>query len=154
MAGTSRTSNRNTILIIAAVAAVLLICCCVIAAAAGALLIVRSESGAEQIIITPTPGSAAPGSGTGPITINSFRIDPERIVAGECAVLDWDVAGAETVQLSRDDLVILDNAGLMDSYKDCPDQPGVYRYQLQVENSSGFYQWMELQLIVDAGSNQ
>ena len=154
MTDTRTSNNRNMLLIIVAVVAVLLFCCCIIVAAAGAIFIAGSDSGGTEIIITPAPATQPPSSENGQITINTFSINPERIVAGECATLAWSITGADTVQLIRDSAVIMDNTGLDDSYQDCLDEPGIYRYRLEAKNSGGFYQWMELQLIVDAGSSQ
>jgi hypothetical protein len=140
-------SNRTILWIIIAVVAILMLCCCIVIAAIGSFLIVSSESSQDQIIITPIPVTEQPG--TGPITIQSFTVDPTRIQSGQCVIFNWSVQGADIVHLLRDDVVIAEDNGLTDSFKDCLDQAGIYRYRLEASNTDGFYQWMELQVIVD-----
>ncbi len=147
MSETQPASGRNTILIIAGVAALVLLCCCIIIVASAAFfLVVRSESSGGEIIIPPD-------SGSGPVTIQSFSVEPQRILKGECVALDWSVSGADTIVLLRDGATIVENASARDSYKDCHEEAGIFRYRLEAENNSGFYQWMELQVIVDAGAS-
>jgi hypothetical protein len=86
---------------------------------------------------------------TGAVAIQTFTLEPGRIQAGECTVLSWTVTNAEIVTLSRDGEAIY-NALMADSYQDCLDQPGIYRYRLDASNSDGqFFGWSELQVIVE-----
>ena len=86
---------------------------------------------------------------TGAVSVQSFSLEPDRIQAGECTTLSWNITNAETVTLSRDGEPIY-NALLVDSYKDCLDQAGVFRYRIDASNSDGrFYNWSELQVIVE-----
>ena len=147
MSETNPTNNRNTILIVAAIAALVLLCCCILLVVLGAFFVVRSGDSGPQMIYTSVPGENPPG--TGPVTIQSFSVNPGRIQTGECAILEWSVQGADNVVLLRDEVAILENARLTDSYKDCHDQPGIFRYRLEANNNDGFYQWMELQVIAD-----
>lgn len=85
---------------------------------------------------------------TGPVTIETFTLAPDRIPAGECTTLSWEITNADVVTLSRDGTVIY-NAKAVDSYQDCFDQAGVFRYRLDASNSDGqFFNWSELQVIV------
>ena len=86
---------------------------------------------------------------SGAVTVQSFSLEPDRIKAGECTTLSWQITNAELVTLSRDGEPIY-NALMVDQYKDCLDQTGVYRFRLDASNSDGqFYNWSELQVIVE-----
>lgn len=100
-------------------------------------------------------GATSPGDNprnppaTGVVTVQSFTLEPGRIQTGECTILSWNIANAEVVTLSRDGEPIY-NALMVDSYQDCPDQAGVFRYRIDASNSNGqFYNWSELQVIVE-----
>jgi hypothetical protein len=140
-------SNRNTILIVVGVVAVIVLCCCIIVAASAAFfLVVPSVTSGGEIVITPEFQPE-------PVTIQSFSVEPQRVLEGECAVLDWSVQGADQIVLLRDGTPVLENAAATDSFKDCYEQSGIFRYRLEAENNGGFYQWMELQVIVEAGAS-
>ena len=86
---------------------------------------------------------------SGAIAIQAFSLEPGRIQTGECTNLSWTVTNAEIVTLSRDGEVIY-NALMVDSYQDCLDQAGIFRYRLDASNSEGqFFGWSELQVIVE-----
>ena len=86
---------------------------------------------------------------SGAVGIQSFSLEPGRIKAGECTTLSWNITKAEIVTLSRDGELIY-NALMVDSYQDCLDQPGIYRYRIDANNSNGqFFNWSELQVIVE-----
>ena len=88
-------------------------------------------------------------STTGAVAIQTFTLEPGRIQTGECTTLTWKVTKAEIVTLSRDGEVIY-NALMEDSYQDCLDQSGIFRYRLDASNSAGqFFGWSELQVIVE-----
>ncbi len=106
----------------------------------------RSQGSGPADTLTPT--QAAPVD-PGPIVIQSFSVDKERIVAGECVNLSWVVENAELIQLKRDSALSLDQAPASHTYSDCLEQPGIFLYRLEAENSAGFYNWVELQVIVD-----
>ena len=86
---------------------------------------------------------------TGAVAIQAYSLDSGRIQAGECTTLSWTVSNAEIVTLSRDGEVIY-NALMVDSYQDCLDQTGIFRYRLDASNSDGqFFNFSELQVIVE-----
>jgi hypothetical protein len=103
-------------------------------------------------IISPDDSAGSRGESvspsTGVIVSQSFYIEPERINAGKCATIHWVVENADQVQLLRDGSVVLDQGKSSDSYRDCPEQAAVYRYQLEASNNENA-NWIELQLIVD-----
>ena len=86
---------------------------------------------------------------TGAVAIQAFSLEPGRIQADECTTLSWTVTNAEIVTLSRDGEVIY-NALMVDNYRDCLGQAGIFRYRLDASNSDGqFFGWSELQVIVE-----
>ena len=86
---------------------------------------------------------------SGAVAIQTFTLEPGRIQAGECTTLSWTVTNAESVTLSRDGELIY-NALMVDGYRDCLDQSGIFRYRLDASNSNGqFFNWSELQVIVE-----
>ena len=140
------TQNRTLIIIIVVVAALaIILCCCLFAGVAAFALY---ESGTLPIDSGTPSESTAPAPESGAVTILAFTVDPDRVAPGGCVVLAWAVENADLVQLKRDSAVILDNAGLNDSYEDCLNDSGTYRYRVEASNSAGFYNWMELQVIV------
>jgi hypothetical protein len=96
------------------------------------------------------PTSAAPGAASGQVSIQAFTINPDRIAAGECVELNWATKNADSVKLSRDGAVLLEDNGVQTSFQDCPNQAGVFVYRLDASNSEGFSNWMEVQVIVSA----
>jgi len=140
------TQNRILIIIIAVIAALAIILCCCLIAGVAAFALYESgtlpiDSGAPGDAATPVPDSGA-------VTIQGFTVDTDRVAPGGCVVLAWAVENADLIQLKRDSAVILDNANLKDSYQDCLNDSGTYRYRVEASNSAGFYNWMELQVIV------
>ena len=121
----------------------------------GAILILVIGFLIGQTFINPD-SNGAPSSdeplnppASGAVAIQSFTLEPGRMQAGECTTLTWNVSNAEVVTLSRDGKVIY-NALTIDSYQDCLDQAGIFRYRLDASNSDGqFFGWSELQVIVE-----
>ena len=97
----------------------------------------------------PTSDEPRNPPASGAVAIQSFTLEPGRIQAGQCTSLTWNVSNAEIVTLSRDGEVIY-NALMIDSYQDCLDQAGIFRYRIDASNSDGqFFGWSELQVIVE-----
>ncbi|MGD9091516.1 MAG: hypothetical protein PVF74_01615 [Anaerolineales bacterium] len=109
-----------------------------------------------QVIIDPGT-QAPPDSGgeatlpptTGQVTVQAFFVEPQRIQVGECATIQWEVLNADQIQLLRDEVVVVPNGQLQDSFTDCHNQAAIYRYRLEAKNSDNFYSVLELQVIVD-----
>jgi hypothetical protein len=134
---TKASSNRSGV-IIGVVVIVLLI---VILIAALKILNPDADSGSSG------GGSSTPA--TGIVVFQSYYIEPERISAGKCATIHWVVENADSIQLLRDGSVVVKSGKASDSYRDCPKDPGVYKYRLEASNSENA-NWIELQLIVDS----
>lgn len=101
---------------------------------------------------TAVPAEAQPTS-EGPIVFQTFMVDRERILEGECANISWQVDNADLIQLKQDETLVLDNAPAQHTYQACHDQYGIYVYRLEAENGSGSANWIELQIIVDSDTS-
>ena len=97
----------------------------------------------------PDSGSPTLPPAEGPVSVQSFTVEPPRIEAGGCVTFSWAVDNADSIQLKRDETVLLENAPASGTYQECPPQKGVFRYRLEASNGSGHYNWSELLVIVD-----
>lgn len=111
----------------------------------------RSQQPAVTDTLVPTAAAptTAPPTSPEPVVIQTFSVDRQRIMAGECANLNWVVENADTIRLQRDGGLLMDQAPANHTFRDCLELPGTYVYRLEVENSTGSSNWMELQVIVD-----
>lgn len=101
-----------------------------------------------------TPGAqSAPTQATdpGPIRFVSYALYPDRIALGECVELSWQVENAAQVTLQRSGEVVLANAPLSGSARDCPEMEGRAVYRLEASNPDGTNNFLELQVLVEAG---
>lgn len=105
--------------------------------------------GVTQAAPTLPPPTAAGESSAGQVVIQSYTVEPERILAGGCANISWLVENADLIQLVENGVIILDQAPANHTYQTCPPEPGVFVYRLNVSNSAGSANWMELQVIAD-----
>lgn len=103
-----------------------------------------------QPTVVPTEVQA---TNEGPIVFQTFTVDQERILEGECANISWQVDNADLIQLKKDGILVLDLAPAQHTYQACHDQYGIYVYRLEAENGSGSSNWIELQIIVDSDTS-
>ena len=98
------------------------------------------SSQALEYVTVVSPATATPVP-TAPPTlpiIDSFSVLPAQLQAGQCAQLAWSTSGATTlVRLLRNNVLVLDNAKLVDSAQDCLQQGGTYTYQLVASTAAG-----------------
>lgn len=90
-------------------------------------------------VLTPPPGpaTATPPAGELPI-INGFTAVPERLLAGQCLTVAWNVGGnVNRVQLRRNNVLVLDFALFNGSITDCLANEGSYVYRVDATNTSG-----------------
>jgi heat shock protein HslJ len=81
--------------------------------------------------------TAAPAVAPGPL-IERFAVLPETLPPGGCVDIQWTVSGAAaTIQVLRDDAVLLDGAPATGSGADCPTEPGMRRYRLVAADAAG-----------------
>ena len=105
--------------------------------------------GVTQAAPTLPPPTAAGESSAGQVVIQSYTVESERILAGGCANISWLVENADLIQLVENGVIILDQAPASHTYQTCPPEPGVFVYRLNVSNSAGSANWLELQVIAD-----
>jgi polar amino acid transport system substrate-binding protein len=78
-----------------------------------------------------TPADDAPN-------IDIFAVTPETIALNGCVVVSWNVGGdVKTIDILRNDVVILDSAPLTGSGQNCLTEVGDYRYRLVATSSTG-----------------
>ncbi len=95
--------------------------------------------------LTPAPVTPPPGP-----AINAFAIDPNTVIAQQCATLSWDVGGnVNTVRLFRNDTLILDNALLAGSVPDCSTAAGTITFRIEARNLAGQLATRQVILIVN-----
>ncbi len=96
-------------------------------------------------VLASTPGAATPGAPTAtpppagqlPV-INSFTASPNRIFAGSCLTVNWNVSGnVQRVQLRRDGVLVVDFALFSGNVTDCLNAEGTVVYRLDAFNAQG-----------------
>jgi len=106
----------------------------------------RSLENVTVVEATPAPGGkptpTAP-SGNLPV-INSFSVVPNRIFAGNCLMVAWNVSGnVSRVQLRRDNTLVLDFAVFSGNVTDCLSVEGSYVYRVDALNAQGGVVWQQ-----------
>lgn len=70
--------------------------------------------------------------------IYTFTANPNQIETGDCVDVSWSVGGGTTsVQLLRNGVVVIPNAGFTGQETDCLDAAGSYVYRLEAYNAVG-----------------
>jgi hypothetical protein len=103
----------------------------------------------DTLVPTAEAPTNPPSTEAGPVVIQSYSVDRERIMVGECVNLTWMVENADIIRLQRNGGLIMDQAPASHTFRDCLNEPQTFVYRLEVENSAGSANWMELQVIVD-----
>lgn len=97
----------------------------------------RNYAVATLRVAAAAPEGAPAAKPAGP-SIARFSVQPDSLTVGGCVELQWDVSGeAATIQVLRDDTVLLDGAPAAGSGSDCPTEPGLRRYQLSAADTQG-----------------
>ncbi len=65
-----------------------------------------------------------------PPSISSFTASANQIGLGQCVTLAWSVSNATAINLARGGAILQQNAPANGSHQDCPQQPGLYEYDL------------------------
>ncbi len=87
----------------------------------------------DVAVATPVP-TQAPAD---PV-IDFFSVTPPQIVAGDCVQMSWGTSGATwLVRLLRNNVLVLDDAGLSGTAQDCLSSPGTVTYQLVASTTGG-----------------
>ena len=97
-----------------------------------------SGSDTRQETVTVVAEAVAPSPpADGPI-IDTFSVTPEEVQVNGCVSVAWNVGGdVQTIQILRNDVVILDNAPATGTGQNCLTEAGAYNYQLEATSSSG-----------------
>lgn len=128
MEGSSSSNNKQTTAAIiagAVIVGVTLLCACMVVVVAIFIFGIGSVTNPMPPLPTAPPPEESstppppPETSGGPVTIQAFTVEPGRIQAGECIEFSWSVSGADSIQLLRDETVILENAQGDDSYHEC-----------------------------------
>lgn len=149
-------NDRNWVLILAVIIVILFF----IGIGLLALFLLRGSQEPEPAAVPTTPvlTQAAPtapvptmvqDASAAQVVIQSYIVEPQRILAGGCANISWVVQNADLVQLKQDGLLVLDQAPAIHTYQTCPSAAGSFVYRLEVSNAASSSNWMELQVIAD-----
>ncbi len=114
------------------------------------------------ITITPAEPTGTP---SGPILVDStwtpvpgkgkyvrflyWYVRPNTIKVGECLQLTWETENAASLNLYRNDELLLEDVPPAKTLQDCPSQLGYAVYRLEAENSAGQRNWIQLQVKVE-----
>src|SRR5690606_21782319 len=89
-------------------------------------------------VVSPATATPVPTAPPSQPIIDSFSVTPSQIQAGQCIQISWSTSGATwLVRLMRNNVLVLDNAGLSGSAQDCLQYAGSYTYQLVASTTSG-----------------
>ena len=103
----------------------------------------------DTLVPTVATPTSPPPTEAGPVVIQSYAVDRELIMVGDCINLTWVVENADFIRLMRDGELVIDQAPANHTFRDCLNQAGTFVYRLEVENNAGSSNWMEMQVIVD-----
>jgi hypothetical protein len=78
-----------------------------------------------------------------------WYVKPNKIRVGECLQLTWETENAASLQLYRNDELILADAPASKTLQDCPKQPGYAVYRMVAKNRAGESNWIQLQVKVE-----
>jgi polar amino acid transport system substrate-binding protein len=93
----------------------------------------------------PPPTATAPSP---PPTIDSFSVRPSELTQGECANISWRVGGAATlIQIKRDGVVVLDNAGYSGTVSNCLQTPGVVTFRIEASGNGFAFQEAQVSVL-------
>ncbi|HMT20983.1 MAG TPA: META domain-containing protein, partial [Promineifilum sp.] len=89
-------------------------------------------------VVSPATATPVPTAPPSQPIIDSFSVTPSQIQAGQCIQISWSTSGATwLVRLMRNNVLVLDNAGLTGSAQDCLQYAGSYSYQLIASTAGG-----------------
>jgi len=91
------------------------------------------------LVATETPPTATPTvPAPQPPIVEYFSVNPSQIELGQCVKIAWSVGGGATsVQIKRDNAIILDNAPFRGNTDDCPTTTGAVSYSVIANNNVG-----------------
>lgn len=90
----------------------------------------------------PPPPTAVPP--IVPPAIDRFSVRPAQITQGDCLDISWGVIGqASLIQMKRNGIVVLDNAGYSGVVSDCLNVTGTVTYRIEASNQAGGFAFQE-----------
>jgi len=92
---------------------------------------------------TPVPGLGSR------VRFLYWYVKPNKIKVGQCLQLTWETENAASLQLYRNDELILADAPASKTLQDCPKQPGYAVYRMVAKNRAGESNWIQLQVKVE-----
>ncbi|HUM72080.1 MAG TPA: NBR1-Ig-like domain-containing protein, partial [Chloroflexota bacterium] len=93
----------------------------------------------------PPPTATSPSP---PPTIDSFTVRPSEITQGECVNISWRVGGAATlIQIKRDGVVVLDNAGFSGVVSSCLQTPGIVTFRIEASGNGFAFQEAQVSVL-------
>ena len=97
-------------------------------------------SQAQEYVNVVNPSTVVPPTAVPPANpiIDFFNVTPTQITAGECVQISWSTSGATwLVRLLRNNVLVLDDAGLSGTAQDCLPNAGTVNYQLVASTAGG-----------------
>ncbi|WP_374689255.1 transporter substrate-binding domain-containing protein [Promineifilum sp.] len=89
-------------------------------------------------VVSPATATPVPTAVPSEPIIDAFEITPTQIQTGQCVQISWRASGATwLVRLLRNNVLVLDNAGLTGSAQDCLQTAGTIVYQLVASTAGG-----------------
>jgi len=92
--------------------------------------------------LTPDPGPASY------VKFTIFKVSPSQITLGQCVRVTWAVEYAVSIQLYRNNELLLEDAAAIDNFLDCPNLIGYVVYRLEATNRKGESNWIQGQVKV------
>jgi hypothetical protein len=105
------------------------------------LRVERLDGGSEYRQLTIAVNTAPP-----PPSIEMFTVSSNQITPGSCVILRWTVKNANSVNLSRSGVLLLQNSGPQSSFQDCLTAQGIYDYRLDAFGSTQVSQKLTVQV--------
>jgi len=89
-------------------------------------------------VVSPATATPVPTAVPSEPIIDAFEVTPTQIQTGQCVQISWRTSGATwLVRLLRNNVLVLDNAGLTGSAQDCLQTAGTIVYQLVASTAGG-----------------
>lgn len=93
----------------------------------------------------PPPTATSPSPSP---TIDSFTVRPSELIQGQCVNISWRVGGAATlIQIKRDGVVVLDNAGFSGVVSSCLQTPGVVTFRIEASGNGFAFQEAQVSVL-------
>jgi heat shock protein HslJ len=110
-----------------------------------------SDTRQQVVTVDETTARTAPQETPAAPLIDTFAVVPTEIALNECVAVTWNVGGdVRSLDILRDENVVLDEAPFTGSGQNCLTAAGSYRYQLVATSSEGISATAEVTVTVQA----